>query len=68
MVINIQNKETEIKSLSAWDDVLNLDDQLSAEEKILQSTVRAYCKEKLLSRIIDDNRNENFILEIFTEM
>ena len=36
MVINIQNKETEIKSLSAWDDVLNLDDQLSAEEKILQ--------------------------------
>ena len=36
MVINIQ-KETEIKSLSAWDDVLNLDDQLSAEEKILQS-------------------------------
>ena len=67
MVINIQ-KETEIKSLSAWDDVLNLDDQLSAEEKILQSTVRAYCKEKLLPRIIDDNRNENFSREIFTEM
>ena len=68
MVINIQNKETKIKSLSAWDDVLNLDDQLSAEEKILQSTVRAYCKEKLLPRIIDDNRNENFSREIFTEM
>ncbi len=68
MVINIQNKETEIKSLSAWDDILNLDDQLSAEEKILQSTVRAYCKEKLLPRIIDDNRNENFSREIFTEM
>ena len=68
MVINIQNKDTELKSLSAWDDVLNLDDQLSAEEKILQSTVRAYCKEKLLPRIIDDNRNENFSREIFTEM
>ncbi len=68
MVINIQNKETEINSLSAWDDVLNLDDQLSAEEKILQSSVRAYCKEKLLPRIIDDNRNENFSREIFTEM
>ena len=68
MVINIQNKKTEIKSLSAWDDVLNLDDHLSAEEKILQSTVRAYCKEKLLPRIIDDNRNENFSREIFTEM
>ena len=68
MVINIQNKETEIKYLSAWHDVLNLDDQLSAEEKILQSTVRAYCKEKLLPRIIDDNRNENFSREIFTEM
>ena len=51
MVINIQNKETEIKSLSAWDDVLNLDDQLSAEEKILQSTVRAYCKELSLIHI-----------------
>ena len=68
MVINIQNKETEIKSLSAWDDVLNSNDQLSADEKILQSTVRAYCKEKLLPRIIDDNRNENFSREIFTEM
>ena len=30
--------------------------------------MRAYCKEKLLPRIIDDNRNENFSREIFTEM
>jgi len=68
MVINIQDKQSQHKAMSAWDDVLVIDDQLSSEEKILKSSVRSYCQEKLLPRIIDDNRNENFSKEIFSEM
>ena len=68
MVINIQDKQSQHKAMSAWDDVLVIDDQLSSEEKILKSSVRSYCQEKLLPRIIDDNRNENFSREIFNEM
>ena len=68
MVINIQDKQSQHKAMSAWDDVLVIDDQLSSEEKILKSSVRSYCQEKLLPRIIEDNRNENFSREIFNEM
>ena len=68
MVINIQDKQSQHKSMSAWDDILMIDDQLSSEEKILKSSVRSYCQENLLPRIIDDNRNENFSKEIFSEM
>ena len=68
MVINIQDKQSQHKAMSAWDDILVIDDQLSSEEKILKSSVRSYCQEKLLPRIIDDNRNENFSKEIFSEM
>ena len=68
MLINIQDKQSQHKSMSAWDDILMIDDQLSSEEKILKSSVRSYCQEKLLPRIIDDNRNENFSKEIFSEM
>ena len=68
MVINIQDKQSQHKAMSAWDDILVIDDQLSSEEKILKLSVRSYCQEKLLPRIIDDNRNENFSREIFNEM
>ena len=68
MVINIQDKQSQHKAMSAWDDILVIDDQLSSEEKILKSSVRSYCQEKLLPRIIEDNRNENFSREIFNEM
>ena len=52
MVINIQDKQSQHKAMSAWDDILVIDDQLSSEEKILKSSVRSYCQEKLLPRII----------------
>tara|TARA_B100001250_G_scaffold298058_1_gene259547 strand:+ start:21 stop:1226 length:1206 start_codon:yes stop_codon:yes gene_type:complete len=68
MVINIENKKTERKSLSSWEDVLISQNQLSSEEQILQSSVKAYCQDKLMPRIIDDNRNENFSKEIVKEM
>jgi len=68
MVINIQNKETNVKSLSSWEDVLITQNQFSAEEQILQSSVNSYCQEKLMPRIITDNREENFSREILNEM
>ena len=39
MVINIHEKETQAKTSSAWDDILNFQNQLSDEEQILQSSV-----------------------------
>tara|TARA_B100001250_G_scaffold336149_1_gene302556 strand:+ start:24 stop:1229 length:1206 start_codon:yes stop_codon:yes gene_type:complete len=68
MVINIENKETERKSLSSWEDVLISQNQLSSDEQILQSSVKAYCQDKLMPRIIGDNRNENFSKEVVREM
>ena len=68
MVINIQNKETNVKSLSSWEDILIAQNQLSAEEQILQSSVNSYCQEKLMPRIVTDNREENFSREILNEM
>ena len=68
MVINIQNKETNVKSLSSWEDILITQNQLSAEEQILQSSVNSYCQEQLMPRIVTDNREENFSREILNEM
>ena len=68
MVINIQNNETSVKSSSSWEDILITQNQLSAEEQILQSSVNSYCQEKLMPRIVTDNREENFSREILNEM
>ena len=46
MVINIHEKETQAKTSSSWDDILNFQNQLSDEEQILQSSVKSYCRDK----------------------
>ena len=68
MVINIENKNSKISSQSTWQDVLALNEQLSSDEQITQSSVRAFCENKLLPRIVSDNRNEHFSREILYEM
>lgn len=68
MVINIENKNSKITSQNSWQDVLALNEQLSSEEQIIQSSVRAFCEDKLMPRIINDNRNEHFSREILNEM
>ena len=68
MVINIHEKETQAKTSSASPDIINFQNKLSDEEQILQSSVKSYCRDKLLPRIVSDNRNENFDRSIFTEM
>ena len=68
MVINFESKGSKLKSQSLWDDILMLEDQLTTDEKIVQSSVRSFCDDKLMPRIINDNRNEHFSREILNEM
>ena len=68
MVINIENKNSKVNAQSSWQDVLALNEQLSSDEQITQSSVRAFCEDKLMPRIINHNRNEHFSREILYEM
>lgn len=42
-----------------WHDPFNIELQLHQEEIILRDQFRVYCKEKLLPRIVQANRNES---------
>lgn len=48
-----------------WEDPLNLESQLTQDEKIVRDSFRTYCQEKLLPRVIEGNRNESKYLQIF---
>lgn len=45
-----------------------MESQLTEEEKMVRDSFRAYCDDKLMSRIIMANRNEKFDPEIVSEM
>jgi glutaryl-CoA dehydrogenase len=51
-----------------WDDPLLSDEQLTAEERMVRDSARAYCQDKLMPRARDANRLERFDREVFTEM
>ncbi|MGE4013121.1 MAG: acyl-CoA dehydrogenase [Alphaproteobacteria bacterium] len=51
-----------------WDDAFLLDDQLNEDEKMVRDAARAYCQEKLMTRVLLANRHEKFAREIMTEM
>ncbi len=51
-----------------WDDPLLLEEQLSEEERLVRDSARAYCQDKLMSRVLQANRDEVFHREIMTEM
>ncbi|KAK9497438.1 hypothetical protein O3M35_004147 [Rhynocoris fuscipes] len=51
-----------------WEDPLNLDDQLNENEILVKNTLRNYCNEKLMPRIIKANRNGEFDRNIMTEL
>ena len=56
------------KASFKWDDPLLLDDQLSAEERMVRDTAQAYAQDKLLPRVRDAFRNETTDPAIFREM
>lgn len=51
-----------------WDDPLLLDAQLTEDERLLRDSARRYCREKLMPRILEANRDERFDREVFREM
>lgn len=51
-----------------WQDPLLLDSLLSEEERLIRDSAHQYCQEKLMSRILMANRNEEFDVEIMKEL
>ena len=51
-----------------WEDPFLLEDQLSAEERMVRDTANQYCQEKLQPRVQQAFRNETTDPEIFREM
>jgi glutaryl-CoA dehydrogenase len=51
-----------------WEDPLLLEDQLTAEERMVRDTARAYCQEKLMPRVLEANRHETFDRGVIAEM
>ena len=59
---------TAVKPSFQWMDALNLRDQLTEEELMVQETATSFCQEKLMPRILLANRNESFDRKIMQEM
>ncbi|MDH5343536.1 MAG: acyl-CoA dehydrogenase, partial [Betaproteobacteria bacterium] len=43
-----------------WGDPLLLDELLSDEERMVRDTAQAYCRDKLMPRVVEANRHEKF--------
>ena len=56
------------KPVFQWDDPLLLDQQLSEEERMVRDAARDYCQDRLMPRVKNAFRNEQFDREIMTEM
>src|ERR1700689_3968660 len=59
-----QIKDTAFK----WDDPLDLEGELSEEERMVRDTARDYAQEKLFPRVIAANRDEGYDPAIMREM
>jgi glutaryl-CoA dehydrogenase len=51
-----------------WDDPLDLESELSAEERMVRDTARGYAQDKLFPRVLLDNREERFDRSIVKDM
>lgn len=51
-----------------WEDIFLFDQQLSDEERLIQSTIRDYCQKTLMPRILHDNRDEEFYADMYKEL
>ncbi len=50
-----------------WSDPFLLDQQLTDDERMIRDTARAYCKDKLLPRVLESFRHERTDVSIFRE-
>jgi glutaryl-CoA dehydrogenase len=51
-----------------WDDAFFLEDQLSAEERLIRDSAKSFAQEKLQPRVLEAFRQENFDPAILREM
>jgi glutaryl-CoA dehydrogenase len=51
-----------------WEDPLNLESQLTGEERMIRDSAHDYCQNQLLPRVRDMHRHETIDRSIFTEM
>jgi glutaryl-CoA dehydrogenase len=51
-----------------WDDPFFFEDQLSEDERLIRNSARDYAQDKLMTRVLEANRNEHFHREIMNEM
>jgi glutaryl-CoA dehydrogenase len=51
-----------------WEDPLDLESQLSEEERMVRDTARGYAQDKLFPRVLSAYREERFDREIMSEM
>src|SRR3989440_7313492 len=51
-----------------WEDPLDLESELSQEERMVRDTARGYAQDKLFPRVLMDNREERFDRAIVSEM
>jgi glutaryl-CoA dehydrogenase len=56
------------KAAFVWDDPLLLNDQLSEDERMVRDAARAYCQDKLATRVLEAFRHEKTDPKIFREM
>ena len=56
------------KPVFQWDDPLQLDAQLSAEERAVRDAAQAYCQDQLVPRVLSAFRHETTDPSIFGEM
>src|SRR5499425_280197 len=51
-----------------WEDLLDLESELTEEERMVRDTARGYAQDKLFPRVLMDNREERFDRAIVSEM
>src|SRR5256714_8397332 len=51
-----------------WEDPLDLESELTEEERMVRDTARGYAQDKLFPRVLLDNREERFDRAIVSEM
>ena len=64
----IASKPKSQKPSFQWDDPLLLDQQLDEDERMVRDAARDYCQDRLLPRVQNAFRNEQFDREIMNEM
>ena len=61
-------KPSGTKPTFQWDDPLLMEAQLTEDERMVRDSARAYCREKLMPRILEAHRHETFDRAILDEM